>query len=125
MPLVLKLNPQHSTCLVVPLVKGVPQILLWPRRMVELTHVMTCVAPHPMTPPPLPLFVMVAKPAEVTRMTQVPVILVHEPLRTMPKRWPRDTTQPPPPPWPGKLHCSPTWDMGATPGAQGTSGDVQ
>ena len=53
----------------------------------ELTHVTTRVAAHPMTPPPL-LCVMVAQPAQVTQVTPPPLILVHEPLRTVPRHSP-------------------------------------
>ena len=53
----------------------------------ELNHVTTRVTAHLMTPPPT-LRVMVAQPAQVTQMTQVPLILVHEPLRTVPRHSP-------------------------------------
>ena len=61
---------------------------------------MTRVAAHPMTPHPPTLRVMVAQPAQVTRMTQVPLILVHEALCTVPRHSPGGgpvTTQPKPP----------------------------
>ena len=73
--------------------------------VLELTHVTIRVAAHPMTPRP-PLCVMVAQPAHVTRMTQVPLILVHEAWRTVPRHSPsggpmtRHGPPPPPPPSP-------------------------
>ena len=42
------------------------------------------VSRHTSVNPPPPLRVMVAQPAHVTRVTQMPLILVHEPLRTVP-----------------------------------------
>ena len=65
--------------------------------------------------PPPPLRVMVAQPAHVTQVTQVPLILVHESLCTVPRHNPssRPMTQhspsPPPPlhpPMLGKLPWS-------------------
>ena len=55
-------------------------------------------------PPSPPLSVMVAQPAQVTQMTQVPLTLVHEPLRTVQRHSPsggpmtRHNPNPPPPP---------------------------
>ena len=74
----------------------------------ELTHVTTRVAAHfPMPPPPPPpLRVMVARPAQVTQVTQVPNPLLHEPLHGIPcdtthPMWRhRGTAQPKPPPPP-------------------------
>ena len=43
-------------------------------------------------PPPPPLHVMVARPAQVTQVTQVPITLIHEPLNCVPYH------RPPPPP---------------------------
>ena len=51
-------------------------------------------APPPPLPPP-PLRVMVARPAQVTQVTQVPNPLLHEPLHGIPCHRP-----PPPPPPP-------------------------
>ena len=42
-------------------------------------------------PPPPPLHVMVARPAQATQVTQLPITLVHEPLHCVP-------CHPPPPP---------------------------
>ena len=71
----------------------------------ELTHVTTRVAAHFLMPPP-PLRVMVARPAQVTQVTQVPNPLLHEPLHGIPcdtthPMWRhRGTAQPKPPPPP-------------------------
>ena len=77
----------------------------------ELTHVTARAAAHfPMVP--APLRVMVARPAQVTQMTQVPITLTQHDTAAAPC----DTTPyvaapwhgtagapPPPPPWLGKL----------------------
>ena len=58
----------------------------------ELTHVTARAAAHFPMPPPPPLRVMVARPAQVTQVTQVPITLEHEPLHCVPCH------RPPPPP---------------------------
>ena len=63
----------------------------------------------PNDPPPL-LRVMAPQPAQVTQMTQVPLILVHQAWRTVPRHSgtlvTRHSPPPPfpPPPWLGKHH---------------------
>ena len=67
-----------------------PRLPCWFHFPRELTHVTARAAAHfPMAPLPPPLHVMVARPAQVTQVTQVPITLVHEPLHCVPS--------PPPP----------------------------
>ena len=69
-------------------------------------HTFRCPPPPPSPPPPPPLRVMVARPAQVTQVTQVPNPLLHEPLHGIPcdtthPMWRhRGTAQPKPPPPP-------------------------
>ena len=69
----------------------------------------------PPPPPPPPLRVMVARPAQVTQVTQVPITLTQHdtaaaPCDTTHPMWRHHGTArpppppPPPPPWLGKLH---------------------
>ena len=87
-----------------------PPPLAWPPpvgpRPKELTHVTACAAAHfPM--PPAPLCVMVARPARVTQVTQVPITLTQHdtaaaPCDTTHPMWRhRGTARPEPPTPPG------------------------
>ena len=92
----------------------------------ELTHVTARAAAHCLMPPPPfppPFRVMVARPAQVTQVTQVPITLLHEPLQHDTATALCDTThpmwrhcgtaqpKPPPPPplrdWVSSLACAP------------------
>ena len=92
----------------------------------EPTHVTARAAAHfPMPPPPPPCHVnvMVARPAQVTQVTQVPITLTQHdtaaaPCDTTHPMWrhrgtarpepppPSPSPSPPPPPWLGKLRSA-------------------
>ena len=61
----------------------------------DFIHVAARAAAHFPMPPP-PLRVMVARPAQLTKVTQVPITLVHEPLHCVPCYRPPGPRPPPP-----------------------------
>ena len=102
-------DPEHTlTCFF-----SHQRMLILETQLLEHTHVTARAAAHfPMVPPPPPLRVMVARPAQVTQVTQAPITLTQHDTATAPC----DTTHPmwrhrgmarpepaPPPPWLGKL----------------------